>query len=326
MSRFANRTYSQKKMDYSDRLNAALTEYSRILIVEADNVLSDQMHDVRKALRGKAVIIMGKNTLIRKVFKNRVEKDPSPVNQNLADAFLGGVLTGNVGLVLTNMDINAILDILAQFKVNAAARVGAIAPITVVVPAGKTGLEPTQTHFFMALNIPTKIEGGQVTILKDVTVVKPGDKVGPSEAKLLLKMKMKPFMYGLETKFVYDDGVMFPRSAVGVKDDALEGFIATAVANIAAVSLETGLTTPPAVAHVVLGAFKDILAVAVATKTTFDDFGAASFIQAIQEGKVAAAAPAAAAAGGGAAAAKPAEKKEEKKEEEENTDFGMDLF
>lgn len=288
-------------MKYAERLNDLLTKYKRIFVVEADNVLSGQMHDVRGALRGRADIIMGKNTLMRKIIRQRYEADPnSQANQNLYESFVqSSVLTGNVGFVMTNEPISDILEVLGRYKVNAAARVGAIAPIDVIVPAGKTGLDPTQTHFFLALNIQTKIEQSQVTMLKDFVALRAGDKVGPSEAKLLLKMKMKPFMYGLETKFVYDDGTLFPRAAVGVSDEDLGDYAAAAVADVAALSLETGVVTAPAITHNVIGAFKDVLSIAFACDSSFEDFGADSFITAVKEGKVAAAP----AAGAGAAAA-----------------------
>lgn len=47
----------------------------------------------------------------------------------------------------------------------------------VVVPAGNTGLEPTKTSFFQALNIGTKITKGTVEILKDEKVITKGEKV-----------------------------------------------------------------------------------------------------------------------------------------------------
>ncbi len=46
-------------------LQACLGEYSKILIVDADNVGSKQMQQIRISLRGKAVIMMGKNTTVR---------------------------------------------------------------------------------------------------------------------------------------------------------------------------------------------------------------------------------------------------------------------
>jgi large subunit ribosomal protein LP0 len=41
-------------------------EYKKILVAEAKNVGSRQLQEVRKMLRGKAVILMGKNTMMKK--------------------------------------------------------------------------------------------------------------------------------------------------------------------------------------------------------------------------------------------------------------------
>lgn len=46
-------------------------------------------------------------------------------------------------------------------KVRAPARPGAIAPLSVVIPAHNTGLGPEKTSFFQALSIPTKISKGK---------------------------------------------------------------------------------------------------------------------------------------------------------------------
>ena len=40
-----------------------------IFIVTVDNVSSQQMHKIRKALRGRAVVLMGKNTMVRRALK-----------------------------------------------------------------------------------------------------------------------------------------------------------------------------------------------------------------------------------------------------------------
>merc|ERR1712002_1330253 len=67
------------------------------------------------------------------------------------------LISGNVGLVLTNGDMKEIRDLVITFTVPAAARTGAIAPVPVVVPMQNTGLGPEKTSFFQALSIPTKI-------------------------------------------------------------------------------------------------------------------------------------------------------------------------
>ena len=53
------------KAGYFDKLKGLLEEYKSIFIVEIDNVSSQQMHEIRHALRGKGVVLMGKNTMVR---------------------------------------------------------------------------------------------------------------------------------------------------------------------------------------------------------------------------------------------------------------------
>lgn len=53
------------KAGYFDKLKGLLQDYKSIFIVEIDNVSSQQMHEIRHALRGKGVVLMGKNTMVR---------------------------------------------------------------------------------------------------------------------------------------------------------------------------------------------------------------------------------------------------------------------
>lgn len=55
---------SANKAGYFDKLKGLLEEYKSIFIVGVDNVSSQQMHEIRQSLRGKAVVLMGKNTMV----------------------------------------------------------------------------------------------------------------------------------------------------------------------------------------------------------------------------------------------------------------------
>jgi len=237
-------SYPEKKVNYFKQMNKALDTYQKILIVKCDNVRSMQMHNVRIALRGKAEIIMGKNTLQKKVFTARLAADESARNKALYSAFVASdLLKENVGLVLTNDDLEGVMKVLESHKVQAAARTGAIAPVEVTIPAGITGLEPTQTSFFQALNIPTKISKGAVEILKDMVILKPGDKVGNSEAALLAKLKIEPFFYGLQVTHIYEKGAVMTLAMRSITDEQLAEATQRGVDNIAALSLALGYPT-----------------------------------------------------------------------------------
>ena len=52
------------KAGYFDKLKGLLEEYKSIFIVTVDNVSSQQMHKIRKSLRGDGIVLMGKNTMV----------------------------------------------------------------------------------------------------------------------------------------------------------------------------------------------------------------------------------------------------------------------
>uniref|UniRef100_G1N9Q6 Large ribosomal subunit protein uL10 n=1 Tax=Meleagris gallopavo TaxID=9103 RepID=G1N9Q6_MELGA len=135
-----------------------LDDYPKCFVVGADNVGSKQMQQIRMSLRGKAVVLMGKNTMMRKAIRGHLENNPA------LEKLLPHI-RGNVGFVFTKEDLTEIRDMLLANKVPAAARAGAIAPCDVTVPAQNTGLGPEKTSFFQALGITTKISRGTIEIL-----------------------------------------------------------------------------------------------------------------------------------------------------------------
>lgn len=77
---------------------------------------------------------------------------------------------GKIGFIFSDEPVFELKPIILSNRVKCAARVGVIAPIDVTVPAGPSGLDPSQISFFHALHISTKINKGQIEILKDVQV------------------------------------------------------------------------------------------------------------------------------------------------------------
>lgn len=67
---------SANKAVYFDKLKGLLEEYKSIFIVSVDNVSSQQMHEIRLSLRGQGVVLMGKNTMVRRALKGFVNDFP----------------------------------------------------------------------------------------------------------------------------------------------------------------------------------------------------------------------------------------------------------
>lgn len=305
------------KANYFVKVVQLFDEYPKCFIVGADNVGSKQMQTIRSSLRGTGIVLMGKNTMIRKAIRGHLENNAS------LEKLLPHI-KGNVGFVFTKGDLNDIREKLTESKVRAPARNGAIAPLPVIIPAQNTGLGPEKTSFFQALSIPTKISKGTIEIINDVPILKPGDKVGASEATLLNMLNISPFSYGLQIEQVYDSGSIFSPDILDIRPEDLRAKFQAGVANLAAVCLEVGYPTIASAPHSIANGFRNLLAIAATTDVEFKE--ATTIKEYIKDpSKFAAAAPVAAAAAAPAAAAP---KKEEKKEESESEDddMGFGLF
>jgi large subunit ribosomal protein LP0 len=256
-----------KKELYVVKLTALLNTYSKVFFVMVDNVGSQQMHDTRLKMRGKAEILMGKNTLIRKILKDFMEANPGhPIGA------IDEKINGNVGMVFTNGDLGEIKDIILSNRVPAPARAGALAPVDVVVPSGSTGCDPGQTSFFQVLQIPTKIQKGQIEITAAVELIKAGDKVGASEAALLTKLGIRPFSYGLVIDSVYDNGSIFSAAVLSIDKNVILSKFTLALNAVAAISLQLGYPTQASIPHSIGNAFKACVAIVVGLETyTFDE-------------------------------------------------------
>jgi large subunit ribosomal protein LP0 len=273
------------------------------------------MHQIRVALRGKGVVLMGKNTMVRRALRTILSDSPQ------FEKLLPHV-KGNIGFVFTAGDLKEIREIIVANKVAAPARAGAYAPMDVTVPAGNTGMEPGKTSFFQALGVPTKIARGTIEIVSDVKVVTAGSRVGQSEATLLNMLNISPFTYGMTVVQIYDQGNTFSASVLDIDEKELVDRFLSGIKTIAAISLALNYPTVVSVVHSLVNAYKNLLAVSVETDYTFEG---AEKVKEYLANPDAFAAAAPAAADAPAAETKAAEKEEEK-EEESDEDMGLGLF
>jgi len=275
------------------------------------------MQLIRHSLRKDAIVLMGKNTMMRKAIRGNLEANPA------LEKILPHI-RGNVGFVFTREDLVEIRDKILEHKVQAPARAGAIAPLDVMIQPQNTGLGPEKTSFFQALQIPTKIAKGTIEILNEIHLIKVGDKVGASEATLLNMLNVSPFTYGLKIQQVYDSGTIFSPEILDITPEDLRAKFLQGVRNIAAVCLNIGYPTVASVPHSIVNGMKNLIAVAVETDISFKEAEMAKeYLKDPSKFASAAAPSAASSASPTKAAAKEAAKEES---EEEDDDMGFGLF
>ncbi|XP_032609460.1 large ribosomal subunit protein uL10-like, partial [Hylobates moloch] len=307
------------KSNYFLKIIQLLDDHPKCFILGADNVGSKQMQRIRMPLRGKAVVLMGKNTMMRKAILGHLENNPA------LEKLLPHIW-GNVGFVFTQEDLTEIRGMLLANKVPAAARAGAIAPCEVTVPAQNTGLGPEKTSFFQALGITTKISRGTIEILSDVQLIKTGDKVGASEATLLNMLNISPFSFGLVIQQVFDNGSIYNPEVLDITEETLHSRFLEGVRKVASVCLQIGYPTVASVPYSIINGYRRVLALSVEMDYTFP---LAEKVKAFLDDPsafVAAAPVAAATTAAPAAAAAPAKVEAKEEPEESDEDMGFGLF
>ncbi|EJU04978.1 hypothetical protein DACRYDRAFT_20548 [Dacryopinax primogenitus] len=308
-----------EKEKYFAKLRELLETYPSIFVVNVDNVGSNQMHQIRVALRGLGVVLMGKNTMVRRALRSILSEMPH------YERLLPHV-RGNVGFVFTSGDLKDVRQAITANRVRAPARAGALAPVDVIVPAGNTGMEPGKTSFFQALQIPTKIARGTIEIVADIKVVVAGTRVGSSEATLLNMLNISPFTYGMTVLQIYDQGTCFHPDVLDIDEKDLIDKFLSGIKTIASLSLALHYPTIVSIMHSVVSSYKNLLAVSLATDYTFE--GSAKVKEYLENPEAfAVAAPVAAAEEVAAPAAAAEEEAAPAAEaEESDDDMGFGLF
>lgn len=247
-----------RKTEFHAKMTGILSEYNKVFIVDVTNVGSKQMNDTRYAMRGSAEMLMGKNTMMRKVLKDFLETNPDHLWKALDEK-----LIGNVGFIFTNDELTKVRDFIEANRVPAPARAGAIAPVDVTIPKGPTGCDPGQTNFFQTLQIPTKIVKGQIEITSDVGLIKVGQKIEAGEVSLLNKLNIRPFSYGLVISEIFDDGAFFSAKVLDIDAEYIASKFSVASRALACLSFAIGHPTAASVPHSVANAFKTCVAITI---------------------------------------------------------------
>lgn len=272
----------QEKYRRWQKLWKFLDTYEQILVVDCDNVSSQQMMDIRRAIRAHgAELYKGKNTQIKAALAHRARKPHQddedydlrkdnwrPPKYDLEK--LSSLIRFNSALIFVKGSTTDIKDIIVSNTRSASAKTGTIAPSTVTIHPGPTGLDPKQTEFFQRLGIATKLVKQQVEITQDVTIVTEGEKVQDSVVVLLDKLNIRPFSYQMKIKSVYDKGQVFPAAVLDITDADLLSSFSKGVSYLAAASMQAGYPTAASAPHQIIRGFKFLVAATINNDYTFE--------------------------------------------------------
>jgi large subunit ribosomal protein L10 len=245
-----------KKEIFSD-LVELLEKYSVIAVADLQKVRSSQIQEIRKKLRGKAELIVAKNTILRKASESIAGK------RGNIDKF-ASELTGSKVLIFTQMNPFELTIFLDKNKVRVPAKGGDIATGEIMVPEGNTGLQPGPViSEFNEAKVQTRIEGGSIFVARDTVVASKGDVISTKTASLLSKLGMKPMEAGLSLSYAYDNGLVLGPNDLAFDLDQMKNDFASAARLAFGVAVEANIMLPETAPVIISKAYRQAVAVSV---------------------------------------------------------------
>jgi large subunit ribosomal protein L10 len=245
-----------KKEIYDDLLKL-LNKYPVIAVADLRKVRSSQIQEIRKKLRGKAELLVAKNTILRKAAE-KAAGQKEKVNQ-FADS-----LTGSKVLIFTQMNPFELIIFLNKNKVRVPAKGGDLATSDIMIPGGNTGLQPGPViSEFNEAKVKTRIESGSIFVAEDTIVVSKGDVIPVKTASLLSKLGMKPMEAGLSLSYAYDNGLLLVPNDLAFDLDKMKADITSAARLAFGVAVEASIMLPETATMIISKAYRQAVAVSV---------------------------------------------------------------
>jgi len=193
----------QWKLDEVNHLVDLFKSHSNVAVIEIAKLNDRQIQEMRKILRGKAIIRMSKKSLqLRAVNKYREESKKA----NL-DEFLERI-PGQAALCFTNLDVFELKKIFLQSIWMVPAKPGEITTVDIWVLAGDTGLPTGQviSELNMTLRLPTRIQNDTIWVRDDTQTHKAGDFVDVKQAAVLKKLGITPIESLIKIDYAWSNG------------------------------------------------------------------------------------------------------------------------
>ena len=274
------RKIPQWKIEEVRNLRELLLKHNVVAIADMTGIGSKQLFFIRKSLRGKAILRVSKNTLLKIAIKQVANQKPGI--ENLID-----YLHGQNIFIFTDMNPFELSIFLDKNKASRPARPGDIAQEDIVVPAGSTGLPPGPIMSkFSKLRIPVRIEEGVITIVKDTVVARKGDVISEDLADVLSRLGIEPIKVGLKLKAAYVDGKVLTEKDLKLDIKMYENLLKEAVTNAYKLSITQALPVKETITFTVMMAYSKALALAYQTIIPLPEPLKYAIIRAVNEANI----------------------------------------
>jgi len=256
------------KVEEVDELVDLFKSYDNVVVIEVANLNDRQVQEMRKILRGKAIIRMSKKSLQLRAIEKY--KDITK-NEELEE--LTSKIPGQAVLCFTNMDIFDLKKIFNENEWMVPAKPNEVTPVDIWVPAGDTGLPTGQviSELNMTLRLPTRIQNDTIWIREDTRTHKAGDTVDVKEAAVLKKLGIKPIESLIKINYAWSNGELLNEDIIYMDMEKFKQNIIAAFIPAQKLALEMGVVDRETYRVLIQKAYREGLALLFELPLFIDD-------------------------------------------------------
>ena len=224
----------QWKRDEVEEIKTLSENSSLVGLVDLHGIPAKQLQEMRRDLRGRVVLKMTRNTLIREAF-TELGGDVGSVKDHL---------DGQSALIFADENPFKLFKSLEQTKTKMYAKPGDVVPEDVVISKGPTSFKPGPiVGELQQVGIPSAIEKGKVVIRETKTFLKAGDTVNKKQADALAKLDIKTIDVGLNLQIAFFEGSFYEPSTLAIDETAYYNNVVTAAAQAFNLSVNAAIPT-----------------------------------------------------------------------------------
>jgi len=196
----------ESKIKEVENLRKIIDEYPVFGIIDVFKLPSKQLQEIRKKIRGNAVIRMCKKSTLQHALKKSSRK-------NLEE--LTKIIPLQSAVVFSKIETFKFYKMIDGMKSQTYAKAGDVTPDYIKIFAGPTSLMagPAISEF-TRVGIPAGVEEGKIAIKKDIIVAKKGAVISKDLAVALIKLNIQPILVGVNIAAMYDNGMIYKKDAL----------------------------------------------------------------------------------------------------------------
>jgi large subunit ribosomal protein L10 len=242
------------KKEEVEEIKKNTAQYTLIGLVDMYGIPAAQVQQIRRNLRGKAVIKVVRNTLIEHALGEIGGKVTG----------LSKYVSGHSAMIFTNDNPFKLFKALEKTKTKMAAKPGEKAPEDIVIEKGPTSFKPGPiVGELQQAGIPAAIESGKVKIRETKTVVRKGAVISKKVADVLIKMDIKPMDVGLALQAAFYEGDVYEPSVLAIDETAILAQVQLAAQQAFNLSVNAAIPTKETIEPILTKAVREARGLAI---------------------------------------------------------------